>query len=121
MPSKPYNPRPAPPITHGFNAPARVATFAALALAAGLAAAAAGCSSSAGALGAECLRNDDCNVGQCSSLRCRLPPEDVRAQSSGGVSALPAPPVDAGTDAGTDAEMPANPASPGDAAPPDQG
>ena len=125
MPSKPYSPRPSPPITKGFIATARVATFAALALAAGLASTAAGCSSSAGALGAECLRNDDCNVGQCSSLRCRLPPKDVRAQSSGGVSALPAPPVDAGPEAGndaaSDAEMPANPPSPVDAAPPEQG
>jgi hypothetical protein len=56
----------------------------------------AACSSSGGALGSSCLRSDDCAVGVCSALQCRLPPTDPNARASGGTNALAAPAIDAG-------------------------
>ena len=87
-----------------------VARFASIAAALMMLAA---CSSSGGALGSSCLRSDDCAVGVCSALQCRLPPTDPNARASGGTNALTAPAVDAGLvpDAGIvdiDAETPAD-------------
>ncbi len=64
------------------------------------------CSSSTGALGSDCLRDDDCAVGVCFSLKCRLPPTNANARLSGGANAF-TPPTAPAPDAGTvDASAP---------------
>ena len=77
----------------------------------------AACSSASGSLGSACLRSDDCAVGICSALQCRLPPTDPNARASGGANALEATPVDAGMtpDAGAASESDAD--TPADATP----
>ncbi len=83
--------------------PRRIVAFLSLATLLGLAAA---CSSGTGSLGSDCLRNDDCAVGVCFALKCRLPPTDPNARNAGGANAyVPATP-DAGAPSAEDASTP---------------
>lgn len=83
--------------------PLRIAVFAAAATLLGITAA---CSSGAGSLGTDCLRDDDCAAGVCFALKCRLAPTDPNARAAGGANAYTPPVVDAGSPAPQDAGTP---------------
>lgn len=106
-----------------MNRTARSLRVVVLASFAALLATAAACSSASGALGSDCLRDDDCAVGVCFALKCRLPPTNDNARASGGANAYKPPVVDAGAPAPEDAATPAiDAAAPAeDAAPPPSG
>ncbi len=81
-----------------------------------------GCASTGSRIGAECLRNDDCAVGSCVALTCRLPPTDPEAKLAGGENAYvrdTGVPEDAASSPQDAAAPPPDAADPADTAPPD--